>query len=279
MDETFSSIDLVTQCLLDTERTSKFEDVINQIVKPGHVVLDSGTGSGILAMFAAKAGAETVYAVEYDPFVAKLAKQNVANNGLEKAVNVILGDVRSAHFEEGVYFDVVIMEMLTTGMIDEYQVWTTNNLFNKGYVNEKTIFIPSIQETFISLGETDFYNRGINMRMVKHLWKFLPKCDIAFLADQQLLNSIKLNRINELVFEDTKTFVINNPGILNSIYLSSKTWLKDEVYLEDTLALNAPVVIPLEKDIDVKAGDQIKVEISYKFGNGYRNFNVNVLKI
>jgi len=279
MDETFSSIDLVTQCLLDTERTSKFQDVINQAVKPGHVVLDSGTGSGILAMFAAKAGAKNVYAVEYDPFAATLARQNVINNGLEKNVEVILGDVRNASFKERTYFDVVIMEMLTTGMIDEYQIWTTNNLFHKGYVDEKTIFIPNLQETFISLGETNFYNNGINMRMVKHLWNFLPKCEISFLSDQQILNSIKLNEVNDLTFEDTKIFIVNKPGILNSIHLSSKTWLKEGIYLGDTLALNAPVVIPVQKDIEVSTGDQIKVEISYRFGNGYRNFNVNILKM
>ena len=45
------------------------------------VVLDVGTGSGILAIFAAKAGAKKVYAVEATD-MAKMAKQLVDHNGL-----------------------------------------------------------------------------------------------------------------------------------------------------------------------------------------------------
>jgi len=45
------------------------------------VVLDVGTGSGMLAIFAAKAGARKVYAVEATS-MAKLAKGLVEPNGV-----------------------------------------------------------------------------------------------------------------------------------------------------------------------------------------------------
>ena len=54
MDETFSSIDLITQCLTDKKRTLKFKRAIAETVKLGDVVLDAGTGSSILALFAAR---------------------------------------------------------------------------------------------------------------------------------------------------------------------------------------------------------------------------------
>ena len=47
----------------------------------GKVVLDVGTGSGILAVFAAKAGARKVYAVEATP-MAKFAQSLVEHNGV-----------------------------------------------------------------------------------------------------------------------------------------------------------------------------------------------------
>ena len=88
MDETFSSIDLITQCLTDEKRTLKFKQAIEETVKPGDIVLDSGTGSSILALFAARAGAKKVIAIELDPYVAKLARQNVINNGYEDVIQV-----------------------------------------------------------------------------------------------------------------------------------------------------------------------------------------------
>lgn len=279
MDETFSSIDLVTQCLLDSERTSLFEKGINNVIKPDHVVLDSGTGSGVLSLFAARAGAKKVISVEYDPYVADLAKKNILRNGYEKVVDVVLGDVRNMTFEEGTFFDVVIMEMLTTGMVDEYQVWSINNLFKKGYVNEKTIFIPSKQETFVSLVNTDFNNHGLDMRMVKHLWSFLPKQEVSYLSEEKLLNSYEFNKEIELSFNFNETLSINQDGVVNSVYLRSTTWLSEEISIGDTLALNGPVVYPLDEDINVVRGDRVELSLSYDFGNGYRNFKVSANKI
>ena len=279
MDETFSSIDLVTQCLLDTERTKGFQKAIEKVVKPGDFVLDAGTGSGIMSLFAARAGAKKVYSIEVDPYVAKLASQNISNNGYKNVIKVYLKDVRNIILKNKNTFDVVIMEMLTTGMVDEYQVWSINSLFQKGYVNEKTTFIPSKQETFITLAQTNFLDYGFNMRIVKHFWKFLPKSKINFLSKNSILNSVSFNRINEVRFKDKLVFDVTKAGVLNSIYLSSKTWLKEGLELGDTLALNAPVVVPLKKDIEVKKGDKISLTVDYHFGNGYRNFNVKTVKL
>ena len=56
------------------------------------IVMDVGSGSGILAVWAAKAGAKRVYAVEYTD-MAKHARNVVRANGLEDVVIVIQGAV------------------------------------------------------------------------------------------------------------------------------------------------------------------------------------------
>ena len=57
-------------------------------------VLDVGTGSGLLALLAAKNGALHVTAVEAECAVADVARQNIAANGLSASVQVL-----NAHFD------------------------------------------------------------------------------------------------------------------------------------------------------------------------------------
>lgn len=278
MDEAFSSIDLVTQCLTDKKRTERFQKAIGRNIKAGDIVLDSGTGSGVLALMAARAGAKKVNAIEYDPYIAKLAVQNVTNNGYADVVDILVGDVRNVNFPEGTVFDVVIMEMLTTGMIDEYQVWTMNNLHRKGYVTNQTRFIPERQDTFVSLAEADYTNYGLMMRMVRHIWKPHSTIKLKKLTKTELLNSTSFSAINPLSCDTTITFIVQKPGVLNSLYITSNTILDDRTEVDDTAALNAPVVWPIEKDIPVKKGDTVTLVIKYDFGGGFRNFSAQVTK-
>ncbi len=279
MDETFSSIDLVTQCLLDEERTRKFEQAINAAVGPDSVVLDVGTGSGILALFAARAGAKKVFSIEFDPFVAKLAHENIQRNGYGDVVQVMLGDARNIRLPEGTTIDVVTMEMLTTGMVDEFQIWALNRLFEKGYVDEKTVFIPCKEDTSVLLTETNFYDFGFNMRMVKHFWKFLPKPKMKRLSDPTLLDSVLLNKSNLMEHHSEHIIKIKKTGTLNSIYLQSSTWLNKKTSIGDTLALNGPVCVPLDSDIEVTKKDRVQLIVDYQFGNGFRNFKVFAKKL
>lgn len=59
----------------------------------GGAVLDVGTGSGILAIAAARLGAGEVLAVDVDPMAVRTARQNVAINGLSGHVEVRQGDL------------------------------------------------------------------------------------------------------------------------------------------------------------------------------------------
>ena len=56
-------------------------------------VYDVGTGSGILAIAAALLGAKEVVAVDIDPNAVKVAKENIAENGLQNVVDVREGDL------------------------------------------------------------------------------------------------------------------------------------------------------------------------------------------
>ena len=86
------------------------------MVRPGDIVLDLGAGSGILSVFAARAGAERVYAVERTS-VAALAQELAVANGVAGIVRVIHGDVMDIELPERV--DVIVSEWLGGFGIDE----------------------------------------------------------------------------------------------------------------------------------------------------------------
>jgi ribosomal protein L11 methyltransferase len=64
-------------------------EALESQLRPGHQVLDLGTGSGILAIAAALLGAARAVALDVDPVAVGVARQNVAANGLEGRVQVL----------------------------------------------------------------------------------------------------------------------------------------------------------------------------------------------
>ena len=60
---------------------------------PARTVLDVGTGSGILAVAAAKLGAETITAVDIDPLAVDAARETARRNGVADRVRVSEGSV------------------------------------------------------------------------------------------------------------------------------------------------------------------------------------------
>jgi protein arginine N-methyltransferase 1 len=102
--------------ICDRVRTGAFRRAIHSVVRPGDIVLDAGAGSGILSVFAARAGAARVYAVERTS-AAVLAQELAAANGVAEIVQVIHGDVTDVELPERV--DVIVSEWLGGFGIDE----------------------------------------------------------------------------------------------------------------------------------------------------------------
>jgi SAM-dependent methyltransferase len=112
----YAEIEVHRTMICDRVRTGAFRRAIDSVVRRGDIVLDVGAGTGILSMFAARAGAARVYAVERTT-VAVLAQELAAANGVAEIVQVIQGDVMDVELPERV--DVIVSEWLGGFGIDE----------------------------------------------------------------------------------------------------------------------------------------------------------------
>jgi ribosomal protein L11 methyltransferase len=74
------------------ETTSMCIEMLEKYLKPGDIVFDIGTGSGILAITSSKLGAKNVVGVDLDEVAVKSANENVSTNGLNN-VNILHGDL------------------------------------------------------------------------------------------------------------------------------------------------------------------------------------------
>ncbi len=86
----FDSAPVHIRMLNDVVRTSSFQEAIRMAVTPADIVLDIGTGTGLLAVTAALAGARHVYAIE-DTAISEVARRLVEANGVGDRVTIIDG--------------------------------------------------------------------------------------------------------------------------------------------------------------------------------------------
>ncbi len=107
--------------LADEQRNEAYRRAIEKAVGADSLVLDIGTGSGLLAMMAARAGASRVVACESSALLADAARQIVADNGLDAVIEIV--NKKSNALTVGEYLPapatVVVSEIFDAGLLGE----------------------------------------------------------------------------------------------------------------------------------------------------------------
>lgn len=175
--------------LEDHKRTGAYYAAIRQNRRQfeGKVVLDVGTGSGILAIFAAQAGAKAVYAVEATS-MAKHARKLVEAHQLGHVIKVIQGVVESVEIPEKV--DIIISEwmgyfLLRESMLDSVLV-ARNKFLKPGgalYPSHARLYFAPIRSGQTQQRLADFQNSMGG-------WG-------DFLGDMQRFYGVKLDCLND----------------------------------------------------------------------------------
>ena len=110
--ESYSGFGIHREMLADNPRTCSYRTALegSPDLLQGAAVLDVGCGTGVLSLFAARAGARKVYAVDGSVEIADVARENASRNGFEEVVDVIQGRMEGVTLPEKV--DVIVSEWM-----------------------------------------------------------------------------------------------------------------------------------------------------------------------
>jgi tRNA (adenine57-N1/adenine58-N1)-methyltransferase len=108
-------------------------------VAAGDRVLDAGTGTGVLATYMARAGAEVV-TYERDPEFAEVARENMELAGVADTVDVRTGDL-TEHLDDLATFDVLTLDTEDAAAVVER---ASDLLGPGGYV---AVYSPFVEQT------------------------------------------------------------------------------------------------------------------------------------
>ncbi len=90
------------------ESTQLCLEVLETLPLTGTTVLDIGTGSGILAIAAAKLGAESILACDIDPAAVQVAESNLRRNRVDQRIRLFTGEADALG---GRGFDVILANL------------------------------------------------------------------------------------------------------------------------------------------------------------------------
>lgn len=166
------------EMLKDTIRTGAYQRAIlnNRNLFQGKVVLDVGSGSGILSMFAARAGAKKVYGIECSEIV-DVARKIVKANQLDDVVEFIQGKAEEVELPvEKV--DIIISEwmgyfLLYESMLDTVLFARDKWLVEGGLIfpDKATLYLAGIEDGDYKEEKIGYWDNvyGFNYSVVKNI--------------------------------------------------------------------------------------------------------------
>lgn len=250
------------EMLLDRERLERYAAAIRACVRRGDVVVDMGTGTGVLAMMAAQAGAARVYTIELDPELAAETRERFRRSGFaERLIGPVVGDATVVDLPEPV--DVILGEMLHSWLVEEQQAPAVQNL--KRFLRPGGRILPVSIESFISLAEVAVQQPGAAVLGPFHLWPHEPRL-AKVLTEEALAHVIDFMDLSSLEIEREVALRGVRGGQANVCKLDSCATFPDGGRLGKSMTIFPSIYIPLSEPVTVRSGGDVHVSFRFRLG-------------
>jgi Ribosomal protein L11 methyltransferase (PrmA) len=233
--------------LHDDRRTGDYIAALAAAVRPGDVVLDIGTGSGVLAVAAARAGARRVYAVEASD-IAEVAGRVFAANGVTDRVTLVPGWSREVELPEPA--DLLVAELIGNEPLEEEILETTLDA-RRRLLKPDARLIPhtlTLLARPLRLPDGEARQRAIGSAAVER-WRGLYDMELQPLLDAALPSPVNMPTEAEVValwppvgplitlaaldltvYEEASVracadLVVDQPGVVNAVALTFRAAL------------------------------------------------------
>jgi SAM-dependent methyltransferase len=271
----FNLLSMHQVMISDKIRMDKFSKAIFEVVKKGDIVVDVGTGTGILAFLAIKAGAKKVYAIEKTDMI-KVAEEVAKANGWEDKIVFIHADSNEITLPEKA--DVVISE--TIGHMGLAENFLQNIIHARDtFLKPNGVMIPCGIEIYAAPVECEdayqivsFWNQnpyGIDFSPAarsasKRAYIYGFTLD-DLLTEGICLASLNLSTVQGPNMSKSADFSINRNGTIHGFCGWFATSLTRTISLDSSPLSNSThwkqVFLPLDVPEKVNVGDMVKLNI------------------
>jgi protein arginine N-methyltransferase 1 len=204
--DSYAHFGIHEEMLKDEVRTLTYRNSMwhNKHLFKNKIVLDVGCGTGILSMFAAKAGAKMVIGVDMSGIVEQ-AKQIIANNGLSDKITIIRGKVEEITLPEGVdKVDIIISEWMGYCLFYESMLDTVLYARDKWlapdglmFPDRATLYVTAIEDRQYKDDKINWWDDvyGFDMSCIRKVALSEPLVDVVD-RNQVVTNSCLLKEID-----------------------------------------------------------------------------------
>jgi predicted RNA methylase len=265
----FTSYDIQT-CLYDERRVEYFQRAIEAMVKPGDVVVDAGSGTGLLGLLAVKAGARKVYCLELNAEYVKVIGENARRNGMDGQVEAIYADATTYALPENV--DVIISEVISAGFFYEPQLQILANL--KQFLKPGGLIIPIAMENYVELINAQDQLYGLTFSYDPR-FRDLPG-DVALTDRQSYLKTTFTAETAPSIAEKVRLRAISS-GRANAVRITYRVTFAEGVSADQpTEFLLNPQIIFLCDKVELTKGQSYNVSIEYESSSSPLNSKIKL---
>ncbi|KAI8884698.1 S-adenosyl-L-methionine-dependent methyltransferase [Backusella circina FSU 941] len=235
----YAQNDIHQEMLKDRARTEAYRDFIyeNKDIFKGKVVLDVGCGTGILSMFAAKAGAAQVFSVDNSNIIEK-AKLNIKENGLDHIITCVRGKVEEIELPVK-QVDIIVSEwmgyfLLFEAMLDSVLVARDRWMAPNGIMapSQTRILLAALDDEDLKDDRVHFWNDvyGFKMSAMKQTLENEAVVDFfkgeSVISDIVTIKDLPLQTITskQLDFVNRFELTITKEGTVNGFGGWFDTW-------------------------------------------------------